>query len=107
MTENSKKFLNDIEIDLLIEEIKEAANEAIEQAAGEAARAAFLLSLERETAALKEAAHQQAEALRWRGETEIHLKAIALAKRAGIRNSVMTGIVCFASGLIFGFLINN
>jgi len=61
---------------LLIEEISEAAYEAIEQAASEAARAAMLSSLERETAALREMGHQRAEALHWRFEAELRQAAL-------------------------------
>jgi uncharacterized protein involved in exopolysaccharide biosynthesis len=83
---------------LLIDEITEAALEAIEQAAGEAARAAVLTMLEREAEALREASHQQAEASRWRSEAET-------AKRKSFKNRIITGVVSFASGLIVGVLI--
>ena len=49
------RFYSDSEVNCLIDEISEAAYEAIEKAAGEAARAAFLVSVEREAAALREA----------------------------------------------------
>src|SRR5215469_9448392 len=64
LTEREMKRYSDLEVDLLIDEISEAAYEAIEQAAGEAARAAALALLEREAAAMREAARQQAEAQR-------------------------------------------
>ena len=86
------------ELDRLIDEISEAAIEAIEQASAEAARAAMLASLEREAAALREAAHQQAEALRWRMEAET-------AKQQGIKNAVIAGVICFLSGFATGALI--
>jgi TRAP-type uncharacterized transport system fused permease subunit len=100
LSESETRYYSDLEIDLLINDLTVIALEAIEQAAGEAARAAFLISLEREAAALREATHQQAEALRWRLETEA-------VRRAGIRNVVITGIVCFASGLIVGLIMRN
>ena len=73
---------------MLIEDLTEAALEAIEKAAAEAARAAFLQSLERETAASR-------EAQRLRNEAEI-------LKRAGIRNNVLVGVLCFVGGLAVG-----
>ena len=73
---------------MLIDDLTAAALEAIEQAAGEAARAAFLQSLEREAAALH-------EAQRWRNEAE-------MLKRIGIRNNVLIGVICFVGGLAVG-----
>ena len=89
-------------MDLLIDNISEAAYEAIEMAAAEAARAAALAALEREAAALREAARREAEAQRWRREAEANLQAIAEAKRAGRKNAVIAGLVCFLGGLAFG-----
>jgi len=91
LSENETRFYTDLEIDLLIDDLTAAALEAIEQAAGEAARAAFLQSLEREAAALREA--QQ-----WRNEAEI-------LKRAGIRNNVLIGVLCFLGGLAVGVTV--
>jgi len=99
-SESGTRLYTDSEIDLLIDEISEAALEAIEQAAAEAARAAALAALEREAAALREAAHQQAEALRWQMEAET-------AKQRGIRNMIITGLICLASGLVAGLLMSN
>ena len=82
----------------MIEEISQAALEAIEQAAGEAAKAAVLASLEREAAALR-------EAQRWRIEAEIRQETIKATKKAGIRNAVITGIICFVSGFAAGIII--
>jgi hypothetical protein len=87
---------------LLIEEISQAAIEAIEQAAGEAAKAATLASLEREAAALREAARQQADATRWRIEAEIRQETIKATKKAGTKNAVITGLICFLGGLAVG-----
>jgi hypothetical protein len=64
------KFWSDLEVDQLIEEISEAAYEAIEQAASEAARAAMLASLEREVALIRQA--QQ-----WRNEAELRQQALS------------------------------
>ena len=98
-------------LDLLIDEISEAAYEAIDQAAAEAARAAALAALEREAAALREAARREAEAQRWRLEAERNLQEIQAAKRAGRKNAVIAGLVCFLGGLALGiggtFLIRN
>jgi len=101
-TESLTKFYSDLEIDLLIEEIREAAHEAIEQAAGEAARAAFLESVEREGAALQEAAHQRADATRWRMEAQRNLQTAHEAQRARVKNVLLAGVVCFLGGFAFG-----
>ena len=82
-------------MDLLIDDLTVIALEAIEQAAGEAARAAFLQSLEREAEAMREAARQQAENLRLRSEAEI-------LRRAGIKNNILIGVLCFIGGLAIG-----
>ena len=73
---------------MLIEEITEAALEAIEQAAAEAARAATLAALERETAAIR-------EAQRWRLEAEN-------VRRTGNKNAFLVGAIFFLGGLAFG-----
>ena len=93
MNENGTRLYSDLEVELLIDEISEAAIEAIEQAAAEAARAAALAAVEREAAALREAAQ-------WRLEAET-------ARRTGVRNAIITGLLCLASGLVAGLLINN
>jgi hypothetical protein len=80
---------------LLIEEITEAAHEAIEQAASEAARAAMLASLDREVAALR-------EAQRWRREAETRQQTITEIKKAGIKNGVIVGSICCILGLALG-----
>jgi hypothetical protein len=87
---------------LLIDDLTEAALEAIERAAGEAAKAAALAMLEREAAAMQEAAKQQAEALRWRMEAEANLQAGTQAKRAGVKNAVLAGAICFIGGFVVG-----
>jgi seryl-tRNA(Sec) selenium transferase len=89
-------------VDTLIEELTEAALEAIEQAAAEAAKAMALTMLEREAAAIREAAKQQAEALRWQLEAERQMKLVKEAKKAGIKNAIIAGAACLLSGLVFG-----
>jgi translation initiation factor 2 alpha subunit (eIF-2alpha) len=96
------RFWSDLEVDILIDEISGAAYEAIEQAAGEAARAAVLVLLEREAAALREAARQQAEAQRWRIEADLHLQAVTEAKKAGVKNTILAGAICLLGGLVIG-----
>ena len=71
-------------MEILIDEITAAALEAIDLAAGEAARAAFLASLEREAVMAR-------ENLRLRLEMET-LR----------RNSLFIGVICFVSGLFAG-----
>ena len=89
-------------MDLLINAITEAAHEAIEQAAAEAAKAAALASFEREAAALKAAAKQQTEALRWRMEAQANFLAVNEAKKAGVKNAFLAGVICLFSGLVLG-----
>jgi len=100
--ESEIKRYSDYEVDNLIEELTEAALEAIEQAAAEAAKVMALSMLEREAAAMREATLQQAEALRWRLEAELQLKAVKEAKRAGIKNAIIAGAACFFGGLAVG-----
>jgi hypothetical protein len=75
-------------VDTLIEDLTTAAAEAIEKAAGEAAKAAALASLEREAAAVR-------EAQRWQVEYRN-------AKKAGIKTAVLTGVICLLGGLAIG-----
>jgi hypothetical protein len=72
----------------MIEELTEAAEEAIETAAAEAAKAAVMASLEREAAAIREA--QQ-----WRGE-------YGALKSKSFKNAAITGVICFLSGFALG-----
>jgi lipopolysaccharide biosynthesis regulator YciM len=88
LIENSAKYYCDLEVEMLISEITEAAREAIEQAAGEAARAALLASLEREAIALREAQW-------WRNETEE-------LRNTGFKNKLFFGAICFIGGLVAG-----
>ena len=75
-------------MEALIEELTAAAEEAIENAAARAAKAASLAALDREAAAV-------AEARRLRGEAEA-------AKKSGVRNVIMAALICFAGGFVLG-----
>jgi methionyl-tRNA synthetase len=89
------RLYSDLEIVLLIDEISEAALEAIEQAAGEAAKAAVLSMVEREAALLQ-------ESQRWRLEAEALSQEIKQTRRTGSKNTVL-GIVCgILGGLVLG-----
>ena len=101
-SEEGTRYYTDSEIELLIDDLTVAALEAIEQAAGEAARAAFLASLEREALLLQARAQQQREAERWRIEAENNLLAIKAAKRAGIKNTVFGVVIGILGGLALG-----
>jgi hypothetical protein len=83
---------------LLIDDLTMAANEAIERAAGEAAKAAALASAERETAAMWEAARHQADAAKWRLEAEA-------AKKAGMKNTIIAALIGTLGGLALGVVI--
>jgi hypothetical protein len=76
------------EVQGMIEELTETAKEAIETAAAEAARAAVLASLEREVRAVKEAEHWEKEYRR--------------ARRNGVKNAVLAGVICFLGGFVVG-----
>ena len=95
---NTERFYTDSEIELLIEEIREAAHEAIEQAAGEAARAAFLESMEREVAAFR-------EAHRWRQEAELRQLVLAEVKRTGRKNTFLAAAIGVAGGIVVGGIL--
>jgi len=75
--------------------LTEAAIEAIEQAAGEAARSAFMESLEREAAALR-------EAQRWRLEAQNNLLAIKAAKRSERKNIFIATVAGILGGIAVG-----
>ena len=77
----------------MIEEISAAAEEAIEQAAAEAAKAATLASLEREAKALR-------ETQRWKNEAE-------QTRQTARKNIVLSGVVCFLGGFIAGIAIKH
>jgi len=93
--ESGTKRYSDLEVEILIDEISQAALEAIEQAAGEAAKAAVLASLEREAEAMR-------EAQRWRVEAEIRQQVITETKKDCKKNVVIAGLVCLLGGLVLG-----
>jgi hypothetical protein len=95
LIESVTRLYTDSEIELLIDEISEAAHEAIEQAASEAAKAAALASIGREAALLRQAQY-------WRNEAELRQKAIAEAKRAGRKNAFNAALIGIAGGLALG-----
>jgi hypothetical protein len=87
-TESGMRLYSEFEVDTLIEDLTVAAEEAIERAAAEAAKAAALAGIEREAAALREA--QQ-----WQRQYQD-------ARSRGVRNAVIAGVICFFSGLVIG-----
>jgi len=95
LSESGTRLYSDLEVNELINEISEAALEAIEQAAGEAAKASVLASLEREAEAMR-------EAQRWRIQAELNQQIIKETKKAGTKNAVIVGLVCFLGGLAVG-----
>ena len=82
-------------MELLIDEISQAAYEAMEQAASEAARAAILANLERETLAIR-------EAQRWRLEAELQKQAVTQARQAGRKNTLLAALIGIFGGLAVG-----
>ena len=90
------KRYSDYEIDILIDDLTEAAIEAIERAAVEAARAAVLASVEREATLLQEKAAAIREASRWRSEAETAKKDM---KKIGFYTMVIGLIGGLALGL--------
>ena len=98
LNESGMRLYTDLEVDILIGEISDAAYVAIEQAAAEAARAAFLISIEREAAALR-------EAQRWKQEAEMRLLAINEAKKTGRRNTILATAIGVAGGLVVGGIL--
>ncbi|GHU91838.1 hypothetical protein FACS189476_12570 [Spirochaetia bacterium] len=87
-TGNEMRLYSELEVDTLIEDLTGAAEEAIEKAAAEAAKAAALASLDAQAKAWAEAQH-------WQGEyTE--------TKRRGVKNAVITGVICFFPALLSG-----
>jgi ABC-type transporter Mla maintaining outer membrane lipid asymmetry permease subunit MlaE len=85
---------------VLIDEISAAALEAIEQAVGEAAKAAALSVIEREAEALR-------EAQKWRIQAEINALAVKEAKKAGVKNTVIAVLIGIIGGFAVGFAINK
>jgi 1-deoxy-D-xylulose 5-phosphate reductoisomerase len=80
---------------LLIEDLTAVAVEAIEQAAAEAAKAATLAAVEREAVLLRDVQY-------WRFEVDLRQQAIAEAKKAGTKNTVLAAVIGFLGGLIVG-----
>jgi hypothetical protein len=86
--ESGMRQYSELEMDTLIEDLSEAAKEAIEQAAAEAAKATALASLDREMAALSEAQRLQGENSR--------------LKQSRVKMAIITGVICFFGGLAIG-----
>jgi hypothetical protein len=84
-----------------------AAIEAIEQAAAEAAKAATLAAVEREAVLLREKALAVQEARHWQFEADLRLGAIAEAKRAGTKNTVLGIVLGILGGLAIGIGVQN
>ena len=95
LSENGTRLYSGSEVELLIDEVSQAALEAIEQAAGEAAKAAGLSVIEREAEALR-------EAQKWRTQAEINAMAVREMKKNGTKNAIITGLVCLLGGLVLG-----
>ena len=99
-SENETKRYSDLEVRELIDEISEAALEAIEQAAGEAAKAAVLSVLEREALALREAEQ-------WRIQADINALAFKEAKKQGVKNTIIGVLLGIVGGFFVGFAISK
>jgi hypothetical protein len=84
------KYYSEIEVQGIVDELSESAEQAIELAAGEAAKAAVLASLERELAAV-------ALAQGWQGE-------YLAVKRKGVKTAIIAGVICFLGGVAVGTL---
>jgi hypothetical protein len=80
---------------MLIDEISEAAYEAIEQAASEAARAAAIAALEREAALVRQSQY-------WKNEAEMRQQAISETKQAGRKNTLIGVLLGILGGLAVG-----
>jgi hypothetical protein len=91
-SENGTRLFSEYEVDALIEDLTGAAVEAVEQAAADAAKAAALASLEREAAAVREAALLREEN--------------SGLKQSRIQTAIVTGAVCFFGGLALGRITN-
>jgi hypothetical protein len=95
LSERGTRLYSDLEVDLLIEEISEAAYEAIDQAASEAARAAAIAALEREAALLRQSQY-------WKNEAEKKTEEVQAAKKAGRKNTLIGVLIGFLSGIAVG-----
>jgi hypothetical protein len=87
-SESGTRLFSESEVDTLIDDLTGAAVEAIEQAAGEAAKAAALASLEREAAAVREAQRLQEENRQ--------------LQQSRVKTAIVAGVVCFFGGLAMG-----
>ena len=104
LNENETKRYSDYEIDILIDDLTEAAIEAIERAAVEAAKATALASIERESVLLQEKAAAMREAQRWRNEAETAKKDM---KKIGFYTMVIGLIGGMAFGIGATYLIGG
>ena len=102
MNSEKTRYYSDSELNWLIDELTEAAKEAIEKAAAESAKAATLAGLEREAAMLREVTLLQADAQFWKLQSQTNLAAITTEKKTGIKNAIITGAVCLIGGLFIG-----
>ena len=100
LKEKETRLYSDSEVESLIDEISAAALEAIEQAAGEAAKAAILSVIEREAEALREAE-------KWRIQADINALAVEQAKKTGIKNTVIAALIGIFGGFAVGFAISK
>ena len=91
LTGNLSGYYSGLEVEKLIEEISGAAHEAIENAAGEAAKAAFI-----ECAGREAAAYYEAERYRLEVET------LKTSQKNTRKNILITGVICLLSGLTLG-----
>jgi hypothetical protein len=94
-TESGMRLFSESEVDLRRDDITTAAVEAIEQAAAEAAKAAAIAGIEREGILVQERAAAVREANHWKTEFKT-------AKGRGVKNMVITGVVCLLGGLAIG-----
>ena len=100
MSEKETRLYSDSEIESLIDEISAAALEAIEQAAGEAAKAAILSVIEREAEALREAE-------KWRIQADINALAVKEVKKSGVKNTVIAALIGILGGFAVGFAVSK
>jgi len=98
--EKETRLYSDSEVESLIDEISAAAIEAIDQAAGEAAKAAILSVLEREAEALREAE-------KWRIQADINALAVKQAKKSGVKNTIIAALIGILGGFAVGFAISK
>jgi predicted mannosyl-3-phosphoglycerate phosphatase (HAD superfamily) len=92
------RLYSEYEVDTLITELTEAAEEAIDKAAGEAARVATLAGLEREAAALAREKAALGLALEWQEQFQAE-------KQNKWKTALITGVVSFAVGALVGGVV--